>query len=62
MEDKGVHRYKLYEDVIELGPRKIGKTSGWPVIYLPKEFVSLHKRKVMVTIKLLPEPEKENKT
>lgn len=50
------HKHELYENVIELGPRRIGKVAGFPVIYLPKELLpKLYGKKVMVIIEMLPE-------
>jgi len=44
-----------YEEVIEIGPRKISKLSKIPVIYLPQEFLPLYGKRVMVVLKVLPE-------
>ncbi|MEM4938618.1 MAG: hypothetical protein QXX69_03620 [Sulfolobales archaeon] len=44
-----------YEEVIEIGPRKISRISKFPLIYLPQEFLPLYGKRVMVVLKVLPE-------
>jgi len=44
-----------YEDVIEIGPRKVSRISKYPLIYLPQELLPLYGKRVMVVLKVLPE-------